>query len=57
MISAKLFKVVNIVSRHKPPLQRSKVSGLRVDNFGDIVFIDHVDVKIPKVKHTLSSLS
>ena len=29
-----------------PPLQRSQATGLRADNFGDIVFIDHVDVKI-----------
>ena len=32
--------------KKKPPLQRSKVTGLRADNFGDTVFIDHANVKI-----------
>ena len=30
----------------QPPLQRSKVSSLRADNLGDIVCIDHTNVKI-----------
>ena len=30
--------------KKKPPRQRTKVIGLRADNFGDIVFIDHADV-------------
>ena len=32
----------------KPPVQRSKISGLRSANFGDLVFIDHADVKNPE---------
>ena len=32
--------------KKKPPVQRSKVTGLRADNFGDIVFIDHADVGV-----------
>ena len=32
--------------KKKRPLQRSKVTGLRADNFADIAFIDHADVKI-----------
>jgi hypothetical protein len=40
----KLFKAVSTVNK-KPPLQRSKVSGLREYNFGDIVFVDHADVR------------
>ena len=32
--------------KKKPPVQKSKVTGLRADNFGDIVFIDHADAKI-----------
>ena len=32
--------------KQKPPLQRNKVTGLKADNFGDIAFIDHADVKI-----------
>ena len=34
-------------------MQRSKVSGLRAHNFGDIVFIDHADVKIRSVTYTV----
>ena len=32
--------------KKKPPLQRSKVLGLRADNFGDLVLIDHADAGI-----------
>ena len=39
--------------KKKPPLQRSKVTGLRADNFGDIVFIDHADVKIRSETYTV----
>ena len=39
--------------KKKPPLQRSKVSGLRSDNFGDIVFIDHANVKIRSETYTV----
>jgi hypothetical protein len=31
---------------NKPPLQRSKISVLRAEHFGDLFFIYHADVKI-----------
>ena len=37
----------------KPLLQRSKIAGLRSDNFGDLVFIDHADVKIQNETYTV----
>ena len=37
----------------KPPLQRSKVTGFRADNFGDIVVIDHADVQIRSETYTV----
>ena len=37
----------------KPPLQRSKISGLRADSFGDLIFIDHTDVKIRSETYTV----
>ena len=48
MISTK-----EVVNNKKPPLQRSKVSGLRADNFGDIVFIGHAYVKIRSETYTV----
>ena len=39
--------------KQKSPLQRSKVTGLQADNFGDIVFIDHADVKIRSETYTV----
>ena len=36
-----------LCAKKEPPLQSSKVTGLRADNFGDIVVvIDHADVKL-----------
>ena len=37
----------------KPPLQRSKISCLRADNLGDLVFIDHADVRIRSETYTV----
>ena len=39
--------------KSKPPLQRSKVTGLRADNCGDIVFLDNADVKIRSETYTV----
>ena len=41
-----LYKVVSTASKKSPPLQRSKVTGLRADNIVDIACIDHAEVKI-----------
>ena len=30
--------------RAKPAPSRARVSGIRADNFGDLVFVDHADV-------------
>ena len=32
---------------------RSRVTGLRAENFGDLVFLDHCEVEISKVKYTI----
>ena len=39
--------------KKKPRLQRSKATGLRADNFGDIVCIYHVDVNISSETYTV----
>ena len=39
--------------KKKPPLQRSKVKCLRADGFGDIIVIDHADVKIRSATYTV----
>jgi len=49
----KLSKAVSIVSKKKPPLQRSKVSGLRTDKLCDIICIDHADVEIRSETYTV----
>ena len=41
-----LFKVVSSASKTKAPVERRKVTGLRADNFEDVVFIGHADVNI-----------
>ena len=37
----------------KPPSHRSKISGLRSDNFGDLICIDHADVKLRSETYTV----
>ena len=37
----------------KPPLQRRKISGVRADSFGDLIFIDHADAKIRRETYTV----
>ena len=49
-----VVQVCEHCAKNPPPLQRSKVSGLRADNFGDIVFIDYADVTIRSETYTKS---
>ena len=42
-------------TKHARP-SRSRVSGLRANNFGDLVFIDHAEVKIREYKCVVLSV-
>ena len=41
-----IVKTCEYCNRHKPAPQRSRVSGLRAENFGDLIFLDHGQTKI-----------
>ena len=39
--------------KYQPAPQRSRVTGMRANNFGDLWFVDHVDISVEKVTYTV----
>ena len=47
----KVCKTCENCSKARPAPCRSRVSGIRADNFGDLIFIDHAEVKYHGAKY------